>query len=99
MFAAATGAVDLELTVIGNAGTTRELLGPVGGGLLVPDDTAEVSAWLVVVDTGARAAEIVGFDSMGGVGPGAGDTFERGVTGLGAPWICARSFTGSSFGG
>jgi hypothetical protein len=96
---AATGAVDLALTVNGKAGMTREFLGPGGGGLAAPYDTADVSAWAVVFDTGARAAGMGGFDSSGGVGPGAGDTFDMGVTGLGAPGYCARSFTGSSLGG
>lgn len=82
------GAVDLALTVIGNAGTTLLFLGPGGRGLGAPAGpavfAADGSAGAVAAGTGARAAEMDGFDSIGGVGPGAGDSLETGVTLLGA---------------
>jgi hypothetical protein len=52
----------------------------------------------VAAETGARASEIEGFKSLGGVGPGAGDTVETGVGTLPDTVSCTLSLTGSSFG-
>lgn len=93
------GADAFELTVIGTAGTIRLLLGPVGGAFGA-DATASYgpATGAVALGTGARASARVGFDSLGGVGPGAGDTVEIGVMLLPAGVSCALSLTGSSFG-
>lgn len=102
------GALDFELTVIGKAGTTLLLFGPVGGALAAGLTSfaegcaragAGAGAGTGAAATGARASETDGFESIGGVGPGAGDTVERGVTLLAIVDSCALSFTGSSFGG
>jgi len=99
VFVPVTGAEDFELTVIGKAGTTRLLLGPVGGALAVDATSFEGgSTGAEVTLTGARASATEGFESLGGVGPGAGDTVEIGVMLLPAAVSCALSLTGSSLG-
>ncbi len=93
------GAEDFELTVIGNAGTTRLLFGPDGGALAVGATASpEGGADGAMSETGARALETEGFESLGGVGSGAGETFEIGVGLLPTILSCALSFTGSSLG-
>lgn len=98
-FVAIMGAEDFELTVIGNAGTIRLLFGPVGGALAA-DATSFVEGGPGPVATlaGARASATAGFESLSGVGPGAGDTVEIGVMLMPAAVACAPSFTGSSLG-
>jgi hypothetical protein len=96
---AITGAEDFELTVMGKAGTIRLLFGPVGGAL-----AAEATLFggggtaAAATPIGARASATEGFESLGGVGPGAGDTVEIGVILLPAVVSCALSLTGSSLG-
>jgi hypothetical protein len=100
VFVPITGAEDFELTVIGKAGTIRLLLGPVGGALAVDGTSfAGGSTGAEVTLIGARASATEGFESLGGVGPGAGDTVEIGVMLLPAAVSCALSLTGSSLGG
>ncbi len=93
------GAEAFELTVIGTAGIIRLLFGPVGGGFGA-DAPASLGAVtdVLALGTGARASARVGFDSLGGVGPGAGDTVDIGVMLLPAGACCALSSTGSSLG-
>jgi hypothetical protein len=93
------GAEDFELTVIGNAGTTRLLFGPVGGafGAGAAAFTGGATG-IVALGTAARASGTECFESLGGVGPGVGDTVETGVMLLPPAVSCARSFTGSSLG-
>ena len=93
------GAEDFGLTVIGNAGTIRLLFGPVGGTLAddaTPFTTGGKDA--VTLGTGARASVTEGFESLGGVGPGAGDAVEIGVVLLPTAASSGLSFTGSSLG-
>jgi hypothetical protein len=92
------GAVDLALTIIGTAGTMRLLFGPVGGSLATAVGAAGGGAVVVAAGPGASASETAGFESFGGVGPGAGDTVETGVGLLAAAVDCGLSSTGSSFG-
>lgn len=59
---------------------------------------AEAGTGVAALGTGASASATDGFESIGGVGPGAGETVEIGVTLLPTIDSWARSLTGSSLG-
>jgi hypothetical protein len=66
------------------------LLGPVGGALAVDVTLFKGgSTGAVVIIIRARALATEGFESLGGVGPEAGDTVKIGVMLLPAAVLCA----------